>query len=153
MLKILISLACVFSFSFGSTDNRLFNYFRDKFIHMHPYDVGSFLCSYTRTESPYNRFLTQGYTYNYSCNNDVYSLSIGPYPGYKGIDITNHKALIKFVNIMKHDLKIFLCEDPAFRASLFSVIKIEFKIYDSRGNLQETMIFNKNVTPACGLMN
>ena len=151
MRKILVFLFFLASFSFSSDFDKKFNYFKGHFLKMQPDAIVEFLCLYSDKNSPFHKFFnSEGFSsLNYTCKKSVFQSRLNP---YQYIDITNYKKLNKFVEGTKTDLKRMLCKDPAFKAALLFNIKFELKIYDSRDSLQETLIFNRNVTPACGLV-
>ena len=151
MRKILIFLSLLVSVSFSSDFDKKFNYFRGHFFKMKPDGIVEFLCFYTDKNSPFHKFFnSEGFSnLNYFCKKDVFYARLNP---YQYVDITNYKKLNKFVEGSKTDLKRMLCNDPGFKAALHFNLKFELKIYDSRDSLQETLTFNRNVTPACGLI-
>jgi hypothetical protein len=151
MRKILVFFLLLVSVSFSSDFDKKFNYFKGHFLKMQPDAIVEFLCLYSDKNSPFHKFFnSEGFrNLNYTCKKGVFQSRLNP---YQHVDITNYKKLNKFVDGTKTDLKRMLCKDPAFKAALHFNIKFELKIYDSRDSLQETLTFNRNVTPACGLI-
>lgn len=139
----------IFSISQSSDFNKRFDYLKKRFLNMTPDKVVEFVCLHTKQNFPYHKYLnSEGFgRYTYDCKGSIYTINLKPY--YNNIDIKNYKKLVKFVNNTKHDIKKMICRDPVFKASLHSNIRLEFKIHDSNDKLQETLIFNRNVSPAC----
>jgi len=151
MLKKIFLLVFVICFSFCSDFDKKFDYFKGHFLKMKPDAIVEFLCLYSDKNSPFHKFFnSEGFrNLGYTCKKDVFRARLNP---YQHVDITNYKKLNKFVEGTKTDLKRMLCKDPAFKASLHFNIKFELKIYDSRDSLQDTLIFSRSITPACGLV-
>lgn len=152
MRKILVFFLLLVSVSFSSDFDKKVNYLKGRFSNLSSEKVVDFLCEYTKTYKPFHKFLkSEGFGYyTYTCKKDIYTINLKPY--YDDINISNYKRLVKFVENTKTDLKRLVCKDPVFKAALYSNIRVQFKIHDSKDGLQETLTFNRNVTPACGLI-
>ncbi|WP_298086316.1 hypothetical protein [uncultured Campylobacter sp.] len=153
--RILIFLLLLVSVSFSSDFDKQFSYLKSRFFKLTPSEIAKFVCMHTKDADPYGDhfgYTTYGYQYSYYCKNEKYIIDFRPHYNSSKVNILNYKALTKFLNETTYGIKRTICKDPVFKAALNFNIRLEFKIYDSRDSLQETLTFNRNVTPACGLI-
>lgn len=147
MVRFIFYLILIFSISQASDFNKRFDYLKKRFLNMTPDKVVEFVCLHTKRNTPYHDFFSHGFRYTYSCSNENYFIDFRPYSD--DIDIKNYKKLTKFVNQTENAINKTICKDPVFKASLHSNIRLNFKIYDSKGKLQTKFTYNRNSSPAC----
>lgn len=146
MFRFILYFMLIFSFSFASS----FEYHKKYFSNMNSYDVASYLYDHS-SSNPYNKHATNnkfGYRYIYGIDNDEYYVHFSPNSNYS-INITNYKNLNRFVEDIKKIINKTVCNDPIFKAALHSKTKLNFKIYDDRGNVQSKFTYSINRFPSC----
>lgn len=146
MVRFIFYLILIFSISQASD----FQYYKKKFSNMRSYDVANFLYHHTSSD-PYRKYATShkfGYTYNYRTSNGEYFIDFGPYTD-SIINVTKYKNLNRFVDDITKIINKTVCNDPIFKASLHSKTKLNFKIYDDRGNVQSKFTYSINRSPSC----
>lgn len=117
---------------------------------MNSYDVANYLYNHSSSD-PYSLYATShkfGFTYNYRTSKGEYYAEFGPYTD-STINIINYKNLNRFVEDIKKIINKTVCNDPIFKAALHSKTKLNFKIYDDRGNVQSKFTYSINRFPAC----
>lgn len=144
MFRFIFCLILFFSVSLASD----FQYYKKKFLNMSSSQVVNYLCDYNKNNNPYRNVKSDYFNYTYYCytSKGIYLVKIKP---DDRVDILNYKKLNKFVNSVESGITSMVCNNSIFKASLYSSVRLEFEIYDSRDNLQSKFSFSKNSSPAC----
>ncbi|QKG28767.1 hypothetical protein [Campylobacter sp. RM16187] len=138
-------------FLFGSDSE--FGYFKSKFSTMSSQDVTSFLCKYLDSDEfslvKYKYF--SSYTsYSSSCSGNLFSGSFSLSYSRKK-NILNPVFKIdkdNYAEFKRGILRLF-CNNPVFKASFYSNVRFDIKIYDGYGEFIENLLFGKNMRPSC----
>ncbi|WP_169767007.1 hypothetical protein [Campylobacter curvus] len=137
MLKILISLACVFSFSFGSDFEKAFNEYNKGYYKSSP---DSFLFHYITSNNILHKYFFCCLGYHYGSKGSDLFIEIIPSSSLK-------TDIYSVVSQIKRDIEKMLCNDSILKTSVdYLSIKFymvhsdfdrnkEFFIYDKKTNL------------------